>query len=81
MDAATLTKLLSPEGWALLGALPPYDEQQALVLAAGLRAKGVDPDLAAAALTQSRLRAAARGLLRRPLVRDHGHLHARDARA
>lgn len=63
MDAATLTKLLSPEGWALLGALPPYDEQQALVLSAGLRAKGVDPDLAAAALTQSRLRAAARGKL------------------
>lgn len=63
MDAATLTKLLSPEGWALLGALPPYDEQQALVLAAGLRAKGVDPDLAAAALTQSRLRAAAHGKL------------------
>jgi len=58
MDAATLSKLLSPEGWALLGALPPYDEQQALVLSAGLRAKGVDPDLAAAALTQSRLRAA-----------------------
>ncbi|MCB7136723.1 class I SAM-dependent methyltransferase [Cellulosimicrobium marinum] len=60
MDAATLTKLLSPEGWTLLGALPPYDEQQALVLAAGLRAKGVDPDLAAAALTQSRLRSAGR---------------------
>ena len=52
MDAATLSKLLSPEGWALLGALPPYDEQQALVLSAGLRAKGVDPDLAAAALTR-----------------------------
>ncbi len=63
MDAATLTKLLSPEGWALLGALPPYDEKQSLVLAAGLRAKGVDPDLAAAALTQSRLRAAAHGKL------------------
>src|SRR6478736_8747684 len=63
MDAATLSKLLSPEGWALLGALPPYDEQQALVLSAGLRAKGVDPDLAAAALTQSRLRAAAHGKL------------------
>ena len=60
MDAAALSKLLSPEGWALLGALPPYDEHQALVLSAGLRAKGVDPDLAAAALTQSRLRAAAR---------------------
>ncbi|MBD5786818.1 SAM-dependent methyltransferase [Cellulosimicrobium terreum] len=60
MDAAALTKLLSPEGWTLLGALPPYDERQALVLSAGLRAKGVDPELAAAALTQSRLRDAAR---------------------
>lgn len=59
MDATALSKLLSPEGWALLGALPPYEEHQALVLAAGLRAKGVDPELAAAALTQSRLRAAA----------------------
>ncbi|WP_265520675.1 class I SAM-dependent methyltransferase [Oerskovia flava] len=60
MDAAALTKLLSPTGWALLGALPPYDERQAMTLSAGLRAKGVDPELAAAALTQSRLRAAGR---------------------
>ncbi|MBD8080476.1 class I SAM-dependent methyltransferase [Cellulosimicrobium arenosum] len=60
MDSAALTKLLSPEGWTLLGALPPYDERQALVLGAGLRAKGVDPELAAAALTQSRLRSVAR---------------------
>ncbi|WP_407318914.1 class I SAM-dependent methyltransferase [Isoptericola halotolerans] len=60
MDAASLTKLLSPEGWALLNALPPYDEGQAMVLATRLRAEGVDPDLAAAVLTQSRLRAKAR---------------------
>jgi hypothetical protein len=60
MDAASLTKLLSPEGWALLNALPPYDERQAMVLATRLRAEGVDPDLAAAVLTQSRLRAKAR---------------------
>ncbi|WP_402461731.1 class I SAM-dependent methyltransferase [Isoptericola aurantiacus] len=60
MDVASLTKLLSPEGWALLNALPPYDESQAMALATRLRDGGVDPDLAAAALTQSRLRAKAR---------------------
>lgn len=59
MDAAALTKLLSPAGWSLLSALPRYDERQVMVLSEGLRAKGVDPDLVAAALTQSRLRAAA----------------------
>ncbi|WP_418277812.1 class I SAM-dependent methyltransferase [Isoptericola jiangsuensis] len=63
MDVASLTKLLSPEGWALLNSLPPYDESQAMVLATRLRADGVDPDLAAAALTQSRLRGRARAKL------------------
>lgn len=63
MDAASLTKLLSPEGWALLNALPPYDEKKAMVLATRLRSEGIDPDLAAAALTQSRLRAKARSKL------------------
>lgn len=57
MDAASLTPLLTPEGWSLLNALPPYDETEAMVLLEGLRAKGVDPGLAAAAMTQSRLRA------------------------
>ncbi|AEG43500.1 class I SAM-dependent methyltransferase [Isoptericola variabilis] len=60
MDRATLSKLLSPDGWALLGALPPYDEKTAMALATRLRDAGVDPDLAAAALTQTRLRAKAR---------------------
>ncbi|MDO8105667.1 SAM-dependent methyltransferase [Isoptericola sp. b441] len=60
MDAAALTQLLSPEGWALLGALPPYDERLALVLSERLRSEGVAPDLVAAALTQSRLRSAGR---------------------
>ncbi len=64
MDAQTLGKLLSPEGWALLGQLPPYDEATALHLATGLRERGVDPDLVAAAMTQSRLRAKARGKFR-----------------
>jgi len=61
VDAGALSKLLSPEGWALLGQLPPYDEDTALRLATGLRERGVDPDLVAAAMTQSRLRARARG--------------------
>ncbi|MCA5892613.1 class I SAM-dependent methyltransferase [Isoptericola sp. NEAU-Y5] len=63
MDAPSLTKLLSPQGWALVNSLPPYDEKQAMALAMRLRAEGVDPDLAAAALTQSRLRAKARAKL------------------
>jgi hypothetical protein len=59
MDAAGLTKLLSPAGWALLSALPPYDEHRTIALSERLRRDGVDPDLVAAALTQSRLRAKA----------------------
>ncbi|MEE6280743.1 class I SAM-dependent methyltransferase [Georgenia sp. MJ170] len=57
MDAAALTKLLSREGWALLGQLPPYREEDALRLASGLRERGLDAELVAAAMTQSRLRA------------------------
>ncbi len=60
MDPDGLRLLLSPEGWALLGALPPYREEDALALGTALRAKGVDADLVAAAMTQSRLRARAR---------------------
>lgn len=56
MDAAALTLLLSREGWTLLGQLPPYREEDALRLASGLRDRGVDPALVAAAMTQSRLR-------------------------
>lgn len=63
MDAASVSKLLSPDGWALLNSLPPYDEKQAMALATRLRSAGVDADLAAAALTQSRLRAKARAKL------------------
>jgi len=61
MDPAALSLLLSPAGWALLGALPPYDEKLAMVLSERLRREGIDPVLAAAALTQSRLRAKGRG--------------------
>jgi len=59
MDAAGLTKLLSPEGWALLSTLPPYDEGRTMALSEQLRRDGVDAELVAAALTQSRLRARA----------------------
>jgi len=59
MDAAAVTLLLSPEGWALLGALPPYDESRTLAISERLRREGLDPELVAAALTQSRLRAKA----------------------
>jgi len=59
MDAAGLAKLLSPDGWALLSALPPYDETRTMALSDRLRREGIDPELTAAALTQSRLRAKA----------------------
>lgn len=60
MDPAALTQLLSPAGWALLGALPPYDERVAMAISERLHREGVDPVLIAAALTQSRLRAKGR---------------------
>jgi hypothetical protein len=63
MDSAGLAKLLSPTGWALLHALPPYDERQAMALSERLRKDGYDADLVAAALTQSRLRAKAQDKL------------------
>lgn len=59
MDVDGLSQLLTPQGWALLEALPPYREDAALQLAERLKAEGVDPALVAAALTQSRLRARA----------------------
>lgn len=59
MDATGLAKLLSPTGWALLSALPPYDEHRAMALSERLRKEGIDAELVAAALTQSRLRAKA----------------------
>lgn len=55
-EAAGLAPLLTPEGWALLSSLPPYDESEALALGERLRAEGHDPALVAAALTQQRLR-------------------------
>lgn len=54
-----IAALLSPAGWALLETLPPYEPAGALALGERLRARGEDPGTVAAALTQSRLRAAA----------------------
>ena len=59
MDLEGIATLLTPEGWALLEALPPYQEDVALALGERLRADGRDPAMVAAAMTQSRLRAAA----------------------
>jgi len=56
-----LDLLLSPDGRRFLESLPPYEEQQALALGSALRKQGMDADLVAAALTQSRLRAKAGG--------------------
>lgn len=58
-EVAAFRALLTPEGAALLARLPPYDGERALATAAALRRDGVDPDLAAAALTQARLRSRA----------------------
>ncbi|AKU18783.1 class I SAM-dependent methyltransferase [Luteipulveratus mongoliensis] len=59
MDLPLVHRLTSGEGWGLLQSLPPYDESTALALGARLRAAGFEPDLVAAALTQSQLRARA----------------------
>ncbi|MFY9262507.1 MAG: class I SAM-dependent methyltransferase [Actinomycetaceae bacterium] len=52
--------LTSTEGQSLLASLPPYDADTILPLTAQLRAAGHAPELIAAALTQSRLRARAK---------------------
>ncbi len=57
MDAAMVDRLATGEGWALLQSLPPYDEAASLQLQGQLRDAGYAPDLVAAAMTQSRLRA------------------------
>lgn len=59
MDAAAAHALMSDEGRELLASLPPYDEKDAVALTSRLRDQGHSPELVAAALTQSRLRAKA----------------------
>ena len=61
MDLEAISALLTKEGWALLESLPAYREAEAMPLAERLRRDGHPPALVAAALTQARLRAAARG--------------------
>lgn len=56
---AAFRALTSPAGRAVLDTLPPYAEHDTLAAAEALRGRGVDPDLAAAALTQARLRSRA----------------------
>jgi hypothetical protein len=63
VDLAGMRSLLTPEGWALLEALPPYDEAGSFGLGERLRAEGHDPALVSAALTQSRLRTRGRDKL------------------
>jgi len=56
--AASVAPLLRPEGWALLEALPAYPgPDAAMAMGERLRAEGAEPQLVAAAMTQSRLRA------------------------
>ncbi|MDR1799521.1 MAG: hypothetical protein LBR19_06540 [Bifidobacteriaceae bacterium] len=57
MDLADVALLTAAPGRLLLGTLPAYDPALAMKLSEGLRARGIDPKLVAAALTQSRLRA------------------------
>ena len=59
MDADAAHLATSPAVLALLASMPPYDAPHALTLASQLRSGGADPDVVAAAMTQSRLRAAA----------------------
>ena len=56
MDAALATQLVSARGLDLLAQLPEYDEKQVVKVTMRLRNQGYEPDLIAAALTQSRLR-------------------------
>ena len=62
MDRSELVELLSPEGLRLLDSLPAYESSADVVrLVADLRKAGHSPGLVAAVLTQSKLRAKARG--------------------
>lgn len=60
MDITQARWLSSPEGYALLRELGPYDESAAPALSARLRAAGLGAGFVAALLTQQRLRTRAR---------------------
>ena len=59
MSLDAISPLLTREGWELLSSLGPYSEADSLKLNETLRKAGHSPELVAAALTQSRLRAKA----------------------
>ena len=59
MSIDAISPLLSVAGWELLSSLGPYREADSLKLNESLRKAGHSPELVAAALTQSRLRAKA----------------------
>ena len=61
MDAAMARLLTSADGVALVDALPPYSPTEAERVGRDLREGGIAPELVAAVLTQSRMRADARG--------------------
>ncbi len=60
METAEARLATSPAGLALLDTLPEYRPREALSLGSTLRDAGAAPELAAAVMTQSRLRARAR---------------------
>jgi hypothetical protein len=60
VDVEAILALLTDEGWTLLESLPAYHEADAMQLGEQLRGQGYPPVLVSAALTQARLRAAAR---------------------
>ncbi|MDR2377823.1 MAG: class I SAM-dependent methyltransferase [Bifidobacteriaceae bacterium] len=60
MDLEDVALLTSDQGRLLLASLPEYDPKLVIKLSEGLRRRGIDPKLVAAALTQNRLRARAR---------------------
>lgn len=60
MDTSTARLITSADGLSLIESLGPYREADALSLGAGLRKAGADAATVAAAMTQSRLRVAAR---------------------
>lgn len=59
-ETSPLAPVLTPDGWELLNSLPAYDDAASMTLNRRLRDAGHDPELVAAALTQSRLRRDAR---------------------
>ncbi|PPB50947.1 SAM-dependent methyltransferase [Arthrobacter pityocampae] len=59
MASDNIADILTTDGWELLNSLGPYTEADSLRLTGQLRKAGYSPEVVAAALTQSRLRAKA----------------------